>query len=219
MKPNPALFAGVIAFAFGAVNCHSAESVPASTAATPPPAIDVPGDPRIEIKPTPLPGALLGKDDATPPPQIDVPGDPVAYDLVTDDLKARLATRRDAWRRSTGSDEFHPSVSVVNGRPILMLMTSSDESAARQSRRLKAAVDACDFMLDDDLFEVATICVATVEKNNPRAVVTRNTEVRRADFRSQVAKSGKKTEYRAALAGSKADDTSLRALCDALDLK
>lgn len=226
MNPKAIRCACVI-LVLSAASGYSSDASTAVAVAKPPNPIDVPGDPRIEIKPSPLPGARVGRDATTPPPRIEVPGDPVTCDKpidtatlkIGDEKKARLASRHESWRKALGADEFHPFLSIVNGRPILMLTTSSEESDATQAKRLRAALTACEFMLLDDAFETATICIATIDKRNPSVVETRNSNIARGSFRSEISKTGKNAEYQSALATAQADDTSVRTVCAALGLK
>ena len=115
-----------------------------------------------------------------------------------------------------GGADYQPTLTFLRETPVLMLVTTPREPAARSLQRKRAIVQACGFLLDDGAFPDAVICVVEAEPGRPGAPAVRNHPVSRADFgRSLRAESGA-ADAAAALRAAKADDALTLRLCAAL---
>jgi hypothetical protein len=173
-----------------------------------------------------VPGVLVSSDPSKPPPFIEVPGDPRPADQPVDKatlaldpvLTGRVQNAHAQWAKAGDGKEFSPSLSFVGGRPIVMVMAESDENPGMQNRRLKAMVEACEFLVDDSAFESAVLCVSTRDAKNPKVMTTQNTEVHRSAFQAAAKSAGKSNNLPAALTNVHASDVAVKAIAAALGL-
>ncbi len=157
---------------------------------------------------------------ANPP---SVPPSPPPQDTLTNainpGLRARIASEHRNWKATKGGAEFQTAFNYAGGAPILMFVTTPNESADRQRRRLKAIVSACEFMMDSDAFDFAVLCVVEMNGAHSSSAATRNTRVTRARFEEAIRNAGASSEMKAAIARVYADPRAIRAVCDALNIR
>lgn len=105
-------------------------------------------------------------------------------------LKQATDAAHAAWKQQEGG-EFKTGLTYVQGVPTLMLITTPGEPDDKAFRRRRAIVSACDFLLDDNAFAKANICVVTVDPQNPRNQTTTNYEIRRGNYQEAIKKEAK----------------------------
>ena len=199
---------------------NSASSGGASTVATP-----------VKIDPTKpaFPGILTSSDPNKPPPFVTLANDPirlsVAVDAATAAIPSALRSRTDAahanWLKTQGGADFRADLSYGGGRPIMLLIVASDESVAAQTHRMSAIFEACSFLLQDDAFDQAIICISTYDPAHPQTMTTRNTPVSRAAFQAALKKAGKSIVVATALTAVRGDDSAsaTRQICTDLAIR
>lgn len=102
---------------------------------------------------------------------------------------------------------------------MLMLITRKGEAPAIQSRRQKAIVTACEFLLADTAFERAAVSVVEVDSKKPGAQTIRNYEVRRAQFQTAVKKGSKTGTLKEGLSKARGHESVAKAICAELGVK
>lgn len=144
---------------------------------------------------------------------------PAAAEATADlPRRAAAATAHATWRDREGGAEFQPTLTFLRDTPVLMLVTTPREPAARSLLRKRAALQACGFLLDEAAFPGAVICVVETDSARPGAPAVRNHPVSRADFgRSLRAETGA-ADIAAALRAARADDALTLRLCAALKI-
>jgi hypothetical protein len=179
--------------------------------------------PRMDPTKPAVPGVLASSDPNKPPPFVagtpsDVPTDP-ATAAIDPTLRARIGIAYEDWVKTKGGDEFRPSLIFVNGQPILTVIAVVGEAPPVQVRRLGAMISGCGFLLEDEAFERAVICVADFNPKEPDAIASRNTEIQRPVFQESVKRVGKSPDLTAALAAILRDDDAIRQTCAELGLQ
>lgn len=147
---------------------------------------------------------------------------PSRLKAVDPTLKAAADNAHAAWKQQEGR-EFNPSLTYVDGVPMLMLVTAKDENPGQLLRRQRAIVAACDFLLDDAAFSKLVVTVVSADPKNPRVQTTANFEILRGNFKEAVQESAKsangKADAKAAVREAKETDSVLRSTAAKLGLK
>lgn len=124
-----------------------------------------------------------------------------AGDAATQAIPSAVRAKADAahasWLAQIGA-EFYPKYTYAGGAPILMLMVPADEMPSVQARRRKAMVQACEFMMADDTFDRAIICIATYDRKDRLSMSTHNTTITRDAFHAAAQKAGNSPDLVAA---------------------
>jgi len=117
------------------------------------------------------------------------------------------------WKASDGGKEYHPTLTYMKGRPVLMLITSNLEHAARKQHRRGAIVQACGYLLDVPAFDRAVICVVEVDPEKPDQQRVRNHAVERGSFASAARKATKVDDVKDALRKAKSESGHADKIC------
>jgi hypothetical protein len=174
-------------------------------------------------------GALEAADIA-PPPRLAIPdtatqskmesarGSATAS-LQDSVLREKLLADYSSWQSNWKGSDLHPSLSYIDGKPILMLVVSSSEANSGKYARMKAIVAACGFLLADDAFEQAVISIISYDPLKPAKQPSRNTTVKRATFQAAVNQAGKKETFQKSLEASQEDEDFSRKICADLGIQ
>lgn len=180
--------------------------------------------PATSSAPAVVPGVLTNPDPTKPPPFVDVPGqkhDNGSVDRATEAIPAAILAKvqaaHDAWRAANGSN-LYPKLRYAGGYPTLMLVQPADETAGKRLQRLRAILGACEYLVADDTFDHAIVCITTFDRKNPQATTTRNITIKRTDFQGAVTKVGKAPLFSAALVAAKRSDAAMQEVCTQLGI-
>lgn len=155
----------------------------------------------------------------SPPPFIKLPnqGQPPPVNAA---LRRKIDGAHAGWKKNDGGAEFNSGITYSrDGQPTLMLITDQNEPKEKQSRRQKAIVTACEFLLDDEAFEGGRVCIVSLDPKNPSAQTTRNYEVQRAKFQTAAKKAGKSDKLKDALKKARDDDHAAKLICADLEIE
>ena len=144
---------------------------------------------------------------------------PASAPAVSPALRQQANAALENWKTAESGAAFAPGLTYVNGKPALMLVTSSTEPAATKLNRKRAIVTACDFLLDAGAFDEATICVVTSEKNGKSPAAAKNYRVKRAQFEQAATQAGKSANAKDAVKKARNDDALVGDICAALGIE
>lgn len=161
---------------------------------------------------------------ATPPanpPGFVLPVTPSFAETSTaDDLPRRAAAAQAhaSWRDREGGADYQTTLSFLRETPVLMLVTTPRERADRALHRRRAIIQACGFLLGEEAFPEAVICVVEADPAEPGAPAVRNHPVGRADFAARLRAESGTPDFVAALRTARGNDALTLRLCAALGI-
>jgi hypothetical protein len=153
------------------------------------------------------------------PPSFEIPkhdSDPENA-AIPPGLRAKFDDAVKSWK-SAAAAEFRPEVQLVHGRPTVILFTDSGEKDDKRGRRLRSAIDACEFLVADDTFDRVVICTASVTPKKYGQIPLTNVIIQRSAFSISAKKAGKSDDVKAALGAVKMNHGALQQLCSDLGL-
>lgn len=133
-------------------------------------------------------------------------------------IRLKADTAHAHWL-AQGATEFFPKYTYAGGAPTLMLMVPINETPAALARRQKLMVQACEFMVADDTFDHAVICIATYDPNDRSSMAARNIAISRAGFQSAVTRAANAPTVSNALAAIYTTPAAVGQICAALGLR
>lgn len=143
--------------------------------------------------------------------------DPTGF-AINPALRASMAVSLEKWIKA-GGVEFHPSLTYVRGRPVLMLITDREEQPSVRDRRQSAMVKACEFALSESVFDRLVISVVETDAPRGKAMAVRNAEVRRDKFHAAVKNASKSDDIPTALTKIRGRMPEVRLVCAELGIR
>lgn len=131
---------------------------------------------------------------------------------------AILRLEQAKWARTLGVG-YSPSLSILHGKPDLMLIQNVDEPAVLHGHLEQAVMAACRFLLDDTTCETATISIVRFNPHHPDATKVDNYQISRTSFQAAVKTAGKHAELATAFARLQESDAAVHAAFVGLGLK
>lgn len=128
------------------------------------------------------------------------------------------ANAHHAWKRDGGA-EFKSGLTYIKGVPVLMLITTKGEPVDKAQRRRRELISACEFLLDENAFERAWICVVEADPRNPGDQTTTNYGFTRADYQAAVKSASRTGTVKDGVKAAREKDAVLGAICTALRVK
>lgn len=137
---------------------------------------------------------------------------------VTPALKTAAEAAHKLWQENGGA-EFQSSLTFFKGTPLLMVVTSKGEPAGKGIRRKRAIASACDFLLSDNAFPSASICVVEIDPADSKKQNSATVEIRRNDYKAATKKLGKVSLSKGVAGAKKGDEDLVNKLSLELGIK
>jgi hypothetical protein len=133
-------------------------------------------------------------------------------------LRATLESAHTAWKKDGGA-EFKSGLTYVQGVPTLMVISTPAEPSDKKMRRKRSLVAACEFLLEDQAFSSAMICVVEADSRDPKKQTVSNVEVRRGNYQEAVKQAAKVSDLKEAGKKAKETDSVVETVCAELGIK
>ncbi len=175
------------------------------------------GPPALAFLWVALLGAPAFAQTSSPPPFVLPPPAPAADATAQPEVpvvqRAKMDQAHAQWQVRDGGADYHTSLTYLRGKPVLMLITETDESGSKALHRKRAIVQACGFLLDDTTFERAVVCIVEVDLRKPDKPRVRNHDLQRTVFQTAAKNATQTIDAKDALRKAWDDDAPTLRIC------